>query len=355
VEEFSHYRFSDFCSDDDFRRWVEVGRPQEHPIWGEILSFYPDKSEDFNQAAEVIEQLLSGEGPLSQGEVEHEVTRILRSTDTQETKRFSVSWYWAAALLVGMVGWLARPASKTAEFSFHSIAEAETEEVVDLQNTYSDSVIVYRLPDGSSIQMYPGARLRYLSKEFIDGSAENAKREVFMTGDIFFDVAEDKKRPFIVYTNDFLTRVVGTQFLIRLSGDQPSVEVKSGRVVVRKILSEEGEEVALTPNQKVTFLPQVKQLEKGIASSPELLEEASSEVYFAYDNAPLSEVFNALEKAYGIRIRFDADKLKSCFISVRLGDENFYAKLEVICRTIGAKYVEENGEVIISGEGCGIN
>lgn len=353
MEEFKSYGFSDFLSDPDFRRWVKGGCPGSHPVWGKILFFFPEKAEIFRRAVELVEELLEGENSISADELEHEVQRILDSTSGKKVFSFRPGrWYWAAAILLGgMMLWFLKPQKDTVPPAYEYLKATRSTEIGDVHNL-SDSVRAFRLPDGSLAQLYPGARLKYLVAGFDNSSPEESKREVYMTGDIFFEVEKDTTRPFIVYTDGFLTRVVGTSFLIRSSGEEAYVEVKSGKVIVRPLMAAEAEEIALTPNQKATYSMQINQLTKELSPEPEVLDIEEMPVVFDFENTPVEEVFTLLEKAYGIPIRFDAEKLQTCFLSVRMGDEPFYAKLDIVCKTIGAGFRVEDGEVIVTGEGC---
>ena len=70
----------------------------------------------------------------------------------------------------------------------------------------TDSLV---LPDGSSIYMNSGSRIIY------DSSFKGRNRQVFVSGEAFFDVAPDKNRPFIVQVDDITVKVLGTRFNVR--------------------------------------------------------------------------------------------------------------------------------------------
>jgi hypothetical protein len=66
----------------------------------------------------------------------------------------------------------------------------------------------------------------------------------------------------------------------------------------------------------------------------------------------VGEAFDALAKAYGISITYNAETLSNCVISAQFGDENLKQRLNAICQAIGAGYDMENGRVVISSKGC---
>jgi hypothetical protein len=71
-----------------------------------------------------------------------------------------------------------------------------------------------------------------------------------------------------------------------------------------------------------------------------------------FDAAPAHQVFESLEKAYGIEVLFDEELLKNCSLTLNLSEENLYQKLEVICKVLGARYKVIDGQVIIYSNGC---
>lgn len=57
------------------------------------------------------------------------------------------------------------------------------------------------------------------------------ERKVVLKGEAFFEVAEDKARPFVVSTGDFDVRVTGTQFNVRVYPDEtPTATLAEGSI-----------------------------------------------------------------------------------------------------------------------------
>ena len=50
------------------------------------------------------------------------------------------------------------------------------------------------------------------TRVFIRQSSKRIKREILVEGEVYLDVAKDPSRPFIVKTNSFDVKVLGTQF-----------------------------------------------------------------------------------------------------------------------------------------------
>lgn len=82
------------------------------------------------------------------------------------------------------------------------------------------------LPDGSQIAMNTASEIR------IDVSQRYRSVEL-RGGEVFFDVAKDVARPFVVRAGTADIEVVGTQFAVHRDGDQLAILVSEGHVRVR--------------------------------------------------------------------------------------------------------------------------
>lgn len=81
------------------------------------------------------------------------------------------------------------------------------------------------LTDGSAVTINTASALR---ASFAEG-----KRRVWLDrGEAFFEVAHDKRHPFVVFAGDRQITVLGTKFSVRRDGDTVTVAVVEGRVRV---------------------------------------------------------------------------------------------------------------------------
>jgi transmembrane sensor len=215
------------------------------------------------------------------------------------------------------------------------------------------SIRSVQLTDGSVVSLQPGATLEI-------GSFTDDMREVFLKkGEAFFDIQRDEKRPFIVYANEIVTRVLGTSFSIQTEKSDVTVSVKTGRVSVSKQADpyhRQGElaEVVLTANQKAVFDSRENKLSKALVEKPQIIVPAEELSLMSFEEAAVSTILEAVEKAYGVDIEFNQSKLSSCTLTTYLNkNENLYDRLEIICSAIGATYAVEGTRVNIHSPGCG--
>jgi transmembrane sensor len=94
-----------------------------------------------------------------------------------------------------------------------------------------------RLPDGSLVELRPGARL---TVDFSDA----VRRVVLESGEAHFSVAKNPARPFVVVAGGVEVRAVGTAFAVEMSRGQVEVLVTEGRVALDRSASGDASKVS---------------------------------------------------------------------------------------------------------------
>lgn len=258
----------------------------------------------------------------------------------------------AAAILVFVVAgfyWLYQPS--TGSELITGLAVQETESVVLSGDGAVPSHHV--LPDGSTITLLPGSSLTLLR------SFGELKREVFLEGEAFFDIARDTRRPFLVYTNGLTAEVLGTSFLISAYKDQKEivVAVKTGKVSVytnardSKQHSGPQNQLILSSNQQVIYNPSEHIALKKLVNEPQVILPEPT-LKDTYTNAPVIEILASLEQNYGIDISYDADILSNCTLTSDMSEEGFYEQIKIICNALGARYEITEDAVVIEASAC---
>ncbi|MBS1565026.1 MAG: FecR domain-containing protein [Bacteroidetes bacterium] len=215
-----------------------------------------------------------------------------------------------------------------------------------------------QLADGSVVTLQPQATLHYPVQ--FSGSL----REVYLEGDAFFDVAPDARRPFYVYYNRVVTKVLGTTFNV---GTNPhtgnvEVEVQTGRVQVyenEKLVKgkKNAGGLIITPNQKAIYKTDQGIFEATLAENPQPIDsgrttEAKGKNSFVFEHTPLEQVFKELEARYAIEIVVENESIYRCVFSGDISRQDLYGKLKFICLTTNADYEINGTRILIKGKGC---
>ncbi len=224
------------------------------------------------------------------------------------------------------------------------------------QKNTGDKILSLILNDSSQVDLEPNAELIYPNQFVAD------KREVELIGDAFFKIEKNPLRPFLVHANGTITKVLGTSFRVNSNNAAKSVTVtvRTGKVNVftnptnKKYSSVDPEKagVVLTPNQEVRINLETKELRKAVTSKPQILIPLSISRDLVFEDAPVTSIFEAMKKAYGIDIVYDEEVLKNCTLTTSLTDETMFDKLNIICKAINATYKEIDAQIVISSKGC---
>ncbi len=138
-----------------------------------------------------------------------------------------ISWTAAAAAILLLIGgaWTFWGPSSTKPITFTAF-HPETDTVRWLHRQNGKAIrAVLELADGSKIWLNADSKLSY-PEQF---SAHS--REVFLTGEAFFQVASSPQKPFIVHLNKGTIRVLGTSFNVRAYENEPvQTSVSTGKV-----------------------------------------------------------------------------------------------------------------------------
>ncbi|KQO22861.1 iron dicitrate transport regulator FecR [Flavobacterium sp. Leaf82] len=152
------------------------------------------------------------------------------------------------------------------------------------------------LSDGTVVSLNSGTTLRYPEQFGLNG-----KRNVYLTGEAFFEVAKDKEHPFIVNANKVDIEVLGTKFNVSAYPENPSV---NGTLVEGSIEMYEVENklnaVLLKPNQMATWNNNSKKITTK-AVDPTFYS-AWTKGELAFKDTPFSTIAKIIQRTYDVEI-----------------------------------------------------
>ncbi|MBF4494171.1 FecR family protein [Flavobacterium sp. MR2016-29] len=220
----------------------------------------------------------------------------------------------------------------------------ETEEVNPVLAYHGKQLI--HLPDGSTILLNDNSSIEYNQNEF-----DTKTREVTLSGEAYFDIQRNEKKPFIVHTGKVRTQVLGTAFNIKAKSntDEVEVTVERGKVQVGDLKKVYG---VITPNQQIKVNTNTLVYEQNQVNAVIVMEWKSK--YLILDNINMEEAISLISQKYKVPITLSNEKIKNCRITASfLNDEDLDHILKVICSVIETEYrYTENGAVVLKGNGC---
>ncbi|RRB07236.1 FecR family protein [Larkinella rosea] len=353
-----------------FVAWAVGDAPDQDDYWQNWQQENPSRPEILEHARQTIKTIEGNPVNLPDDQVTAKIRQALAEARRQEKRLesfktihpFGRSWWNLAASIALLMG---------LSWSFYSLFNEKTatekpaqpttlpKEISALDRVVNNSSAPKHvlLPDGSSVVLRKNSQLHY-AKVFTGD-----KREVYLSGEAFFEVSKNPQKPFFVIANGLITKVLGTSFSVKAYGSEGRVivVVKTGKVSVFAQNDRQAETLrsnrelagmVLMPNQQATFERNETRLVKTQVGTPVLLDMPIENQQFDYNATPVSKVFANLEKAYGVDIVFDEDIMARCSITATLGDEPLLKKMQWICTILEATYEVRGQQIFITGKAC---
>ncbi len=356
MDKYQKYSTEDFLSDQSFQEWATNPSPESETYWRNVVAQEPSLSGIIDEAKLILVTIRTQpQVTPTQNQVQKIWVKVKANTFKKPSGISFSQYKWLAAasvaiLITASVFYLIN--SQSTHYS-KSVAQKSLIE----KTNHSATPMAVVLTDGSVVTLDKDAKLSYPQRFKAD------KREVYLSGNAFFEVTKNPNQPFLVYANTTVTKVLGTSFWINASENQTDVNVivKTGKVLVyseqefNKLNNSPNQDavvgVILTPNQQVKYNLSVQTLEKSVVSQPEIVIDNKVQE-FVFDEVPISNVFKLLEKTYGIKIVYDEETLSKCLITTSFTEEPLFDKLSILCKATGATYEVIDGQIIINSKSC---
>jgi len=361
MEKYYTYLIEDFIVDDFFIRWVLNNSEEDNEIWTQWLQNNPEQAYKVEHARNIVTSIRFNkvEG-ISQAQVDVFIKRLKTEHLSQQNftrqpvvkaRVVNMRWLSVAALLIMTISFDVFFAIN----QYRSTANTTTYTPGIYQKIVNrgTSAMLIHLADGTSVILKPKSTFEY-PQTFL-----RKNREVYLSGEAFFEVHKNPKQPFLVHSGKMIVRVVGTSFTVRAFNEARDfkVTVNTGKVYVyappaygtktHKI----AEPVVLVHDQQVTYSNKDTQPLKQDLPKPTLLSQQVVQKTFDFKGIPVKEIINTLKQAYQVDINYNEKAFETCKLTAKLYDDSLYDKLTIICNAIDAKLSVVNGQIIITGGG----
>jgi transmembrane sensor len=220
------------------------------------------------------------------------------------------------------------------------------------------------LPDGSKVWLNRDSKITYV------GDFGNKTREVYLSGEAFFDVAKDRTKPFIIHTRTINLKVLGTAFNVRSYDNEKetetalvhgSIEVTLRNRPDQKIFLKPGEKLLvknIPADTSLKYKKQKRDEETPIAvltnmhyygSDSSSVETSWTKNELVFNDEPLDKIALNLERWFNVRITITNESLKKeKFTATVEEDDKLEDFLEALRLAEGFHYSIKDKEVVIS-------
>ncbi|MEM9327027.1 MAG: FecR domain-containing protein [Bacteroidota bacterium] len=196
------------------------------------------------------------------------------------------------------------------------------------------------LNDSSIIKLNAGSTLTYFKETF------NQRREVWLSGEAYFDVVSDPARPFTVVTpREMIVKVLGTSFCVDTHGFEGvgAVAVRSGKVEV----SQHGVEDKLLLNRgERTLLRSDGSLRKARIAQEDLIFGWVDNRLVFHENG-IAEIIEKIDAWYGREIELGDDLSVNDTFTGAFDNPTLDEVLESVCHAFKLIYTYENERIVI--------
>jgi ferric-dicitrate binding protein FerR (iron transport regulator) len=216
------------------------------------------------------------------------------------------------------------------------------------------------LPDSSFVWLNAGTRLEYAA------DYGKARRDVYLKGEAFFEVAPDRDRPFLVHAGRLTVRVLGTSFNVRSYEKDSIVETTliKGKVEVQ-LGDGSGKKIILTPNEKLTVSSVASSAPAGGGTTPlrqpsytlqPLVHQSDTIGYdevawidnkLVFWNEAFGQVAEKMERWYDVRIHFVRPELKKEYLSGTFEKETVEQALSILQMTTRFTFKKEGKDIYL--------
>ena len=197
------------------------------------------------------------------------------------------------------------------------------------------------LIDGSSIVMNSGTRIRYLK------SYPEENRTFYLEGEAFFGVV-NFSWPFIVFTKNTQTTVIGTEFNIWAREHTTRISVKKGTVNFKSV-SMDTNSVVLADGQMGVARGDAK-LEPLLAVDTTRVASWIHETLI-FEKTAREEVVNELQLYYNVKITITDFKLKKRTITATIQRLHIDDAIRSICAALDIAYIKKSNKYILMPKG----
>jgi len=192
----------------------------------------------------------------------------------------------------------------------------------------------FSLPDGTTGWLNGNSSIKY-NLNF------NTDRNVFITGEAFFDVFEDKTSPFLVNTSEVSLKVLGTRFNVSSYEYDKNVEVvlEEGELVFND--KKMTKSFTMKPNDLVIYNKALMDFSTEVVQPQKYLSWTSGKLVFRND--PLDVIASRLSRWYNIDVEIKGSVNEDRRLRATFVDEDLEEVLDLLKRSLSVDCKIENG------------
>ncbi|NHF58752.1 DUF4974 domain-containing protein [Flavobacteriaceae bacterium TP-CH-4] len=200
-----------------------------------------------------------------------------------------------------------------------------------------------QLPDGTQIRLNSGSSIRYPVNQ-----GHETVREVALTGEAYFKVSKNKKRPFVVSSGEVSIQVMGTEFNVTAYEDDFQVNT----VLVEGSISLYGgggkalaTPIRLVPGQKATWNKSNNELKTKNVDVEHYTSWREGKLVFR--KTSFEAILRRLQRKYNVKIENRFEALRHRIFSATFDKETISEVLDTFAEETYFEYRLEDKKIVI--------
>ncbi|WP_020529748.1 FecR family protein [Flexithrix dorotheae] len=344
---YEDYSLEDFLQDEYFVKWVTNPTQANEYFWKSWISEHPERKELILEAKEIINSInFKHHFSVNNKEYIDIFENIHKGNKSEYYNTKSISWFgnnkyqrYAAVIIVVLIAGF----SLILNYNILRIQPSETKVKITSKerNTVKGEKLLMKLPDGSEVKLNSETQIRF-SENF-----NKNRREVYLEGEAFFKVTSDTSKPFIIYTGDITTTVLGTSFNISAYPEMETLEVVvvEGKVRVDNNVKNKHKHAQsiLLPNDIYTYSKINQTFSTRNADISNRIGWKDGVIII--ESASFEEIIKYLERWYGVEFKIEEGIQVQGRFNGRFENKSLEAVLEGLSFSSNITYVI-NGKIV---------
>jgi transmembrane sensor len=299
-----------------------------------LMSWYRENSSE--------EQVLPYQDETEEIEAKEQLFQNIRRQIRSSQRRswfISPLWYkvaGAAALFI-MIVWLT--------LKIDVFTNKQSPQKRNMVSTRLGEHRTIKLSDGSVVWLSSGSRVEY------PAHFGATSREISFDGEAFFDVAKDKRHPFIIHTLGTSVKVLGTTFNVHAFKESSDITVS---LITGKVdFSYQNGRVQLSPKQRIIYNKSKQTVRKQPITDADAITGRRLGRY-EYKNITVEAIADDLHKNFNVNIKVEGGVKKCLFYGRKTPQESPQRFLQKMALVVNASLVKINNTYLIKGGGCAL-
>lgn len=272
---------------------------------------------NIDQAWQLLYNRLAEDGLLPESDV------------AKKTFLHSSTFKWVACMAILLVS--------VAVISIVISYNLKEQQLLSIYNEKDEATLVKTLEDGSIVYLADQTSLQF--PEHFD----KMKREVYLQGNAFFDIAGNPERPFVIEASLIQIEVLGTAFNVK-EGNNDNFSLSVDRGEVKVTLKKTGQSI------------HVKAGETGLLRSDQLQTVATKDVgqfrryteQMQFKDERLDNVIRVINRnSKDMRLEIESG-IENRLLTVTFSNNSTSSMAQLICMALNLEYIQKQDKILIS-------